>query len=53
MFRKLYFYLCAQISNALDCLPRTVENEKCRFLLETAMQKAEELYMENGEKNGE
>lgn len=44
-YEKMYAVLCAAASDALDVLPETAENTAGRELLQTALEKAEELYI--------
>ena len=44
LYQKMYAILCGAISDVLDILPP--ENLHARVLLEDAMRRAEELYIE-------
>ena len=44
-YKKMYAILCGAISDALDVLPYLPEDVQARFLLEKALQEAEELYI--------
>ena len=48
-YAKMYYILCAAASEALDALPETPENEAARALLQTALNEAEELYIDSTE----
>lgn len=44
-YQKMYATLYGSVSDALDVLPDTPHNEKTRFLLEQAMAKTEDIYI--------
>ncbi len=44
-YRKMYAILCAAASDALDALPITTDTLRARYLLEKALQDAEEVYL--------
>ena len=44
-YKKMYAVLCAAASDALDALPDTAENAVGRDILQTALLKAEEMYV--------
>lgn len=48
-YAKMYYILCAAASEALDLLPQTPENEAAAQLLQAALEKAEEVYLDTAE----
>ena len=46
-YAKLYAILCGAISDALDVMPKTLENFSARRTLERALDRAEEYYITN------
>ena len=46
---KMYAIMCAAASEALDVLPNTTENIHGRKILQHALGKAENLYIQDGE----
>lgn len=51
-YKKLYAILCAAASEALDVLPDTPENAAGRWKLAAALDRAEDLYLEQTEEEG-
>ena len=50
-YKKMYAILCGAASDALDVLPETEENAAGRALLQRALDKAEELYIDEEERD--
>lgn len=48
-YKKLYAILCAAASEALDLLPDTPENAPARWTLVEALNRAEDVYLEQTE----
>lgn len=48
-YRKMYAFLCGEVSDTLDILPNTAENTAARAKLEQALLRAEAYYIENAE----
>ena len=48
-YKKMYAILCGAASDALDALPETEENVAGRALLQEALEKAEELFIAEGD----
>ena len=46
-YAKLYAIMCGAVSDALDVMPRTLENFSARRTLECAIERAEEYYIRN------
>lgn len=46
---KMYAVLCAAASDALDALPETADNAAGREKLRAALEKAEEMYINEAE----
>ena len=46
-YKNMYAILCAAASEALDLLPATPENACGRELLQTALLKAEDMFIED------
>lgn len=46
-YAKLYVIMCGAVSDALDVMPRTLENFSARRTLECAIERAEEYYIRN------
>ena len=44
-YQTMYAILCGAASDALDALPVSPETRRGRFLLENALEQAEELYL--------
>lgn len=44
-YRKMYAFLCAAASDAIDALPQTADTLQARCLLEKALCEAEETYL--------
>ena len=44
---ELYAIMCGAVSDALDVMPRTLENFSARRTLECAIERAEEYYIRN------
>ena len=44
-YQKMYAILCGSISDALDLLPNTAENQKAIALLQQALDTTEEIYI--------
>ena len=44
-YKKMYALVCGAVSDALDLLPETEENQPGRERLQTALLQAEELYI--------
>lgn len=45
-YQKMYYAVCAAASHALDILPVTAGNVQARSELETALLKAEDIYID-------
>ena len=45
-YAKMYYILCAAASEALDRMPQTEENEAAARILQTALEQAEEVYLD-------
>ena len=52
-YRKMDGMLCRASSTALDLLPDTPENAAGRGLLQRALLESEEVYLSEGEQDGE
>ena len=48
-YTKMYYILCAAVSEALDRLPDNIENLMGRKLLQDALLEAEEVYIRDGD----
>ena len=46
-YAKLYAIMCDAVSDALDVMPRTLENFSARRTPECAIERAEEYYIRN------
>lgn len=46
-YAKLYAIMCGAVSDALNVMPRTLENFGARRTLECAIERAEEYYIRN------
>ena len=46
-YAKLYAIMCGAVSDALNVMPRTLENYSARRTLERAIESAEEYYIRN------
>ena len=46
-YAKLYAIMCGAVSDALNVMPRTLENYSARRALERAIESAEEYYIRN------
>ena len=45
-YRKMYYLLCAEVSKAIDALPRTEDNAAGLEMLQKALYEAEEIYID-------
>jgi hypothetical protein len=45
-WKKMYAILCGAISDAIDVLPETAEVQPARRFLQSALDQAEELYLQ-------
>jgi hypothetical protein len=45
-WKKMYAILCGSISDALDAMPETGDTRKARETLQSALDRAEELYIQ-------
>lgn len=52
-YQQMYYILCAAVSKTLDCLPQIEKNEEARQLLQTALDEAEELYIQSADASDE
>ena len=48
-YQKMYYILCRAVSDAIDRLPETTDNQEARQLLQAALLKAEEIYVSDSE----
>ena len=48
-YDKMYAILCSAISEALDCLDRTPWTDKAIYIMQNALEKAEDIYCEDTE----
>jgi hypothetical protein len=45
-WKKMYAILCGSISDALDAMPKSMEVQSARHVLQSALDQAEELYLQ-------
>lgn len=48
-YQRMYYILCAAASRALDMLPDTIINSEGRKILQDALIKAENLYLQEAD----